>query len=98
MRVTIGLALALSVLALDAHAISRYNSQTMTCERAQATLRREGAVIFAYRGRNNAPLYDRYVANSSYCEGTDITRVTSIPTSDNNRCIVYRCFEKSYDK
>lgn len=98
MKVTVALALGFSLVSLDALAISRYNSQTMTCERAQATVLREGAVIFAYRGRNNAPLYDRYVANSAYCDGTEITRVTSVPTSDNGRCVVYRCFDKSYDK
>lgn len=98
MKVTVALALGFSLLSLDALAISRYNSQTMTCERAQATVQREGAVIFAYKSRSNAPLYDRYVANSSFCDGTQITRVYSIPTSDNSRCIVYRCFDKSYDK
>lgn len=98
MKVTVALALGFSLLSLDALAISRYSSQTMTCARAQATVQRERAVIFTYRGRNNAPLYDRYVANSSYCDGTQITRVTSVPTSDNGRCIVYICFDKSYDK
>jgi hypothetical protein len=97
MKGTFALALAFSLLAFDAQAISRYNSQSMTCERVQATVRREGAVILSYTGRGNAPLYDRYVAHSGFCNGTDITRITSVPTSDNSRCIVYRCFQKSHD-
>lgn len=97
MKAVVALALGFSLLALDAQAISRYNSQAMSCARIQETVRREGAVILAYTGRGGAPLYDRYVAHSGFCNGTDITRVTSVPASDNNRCIVYRCFQKSHD-
>ncbi|HWK63501.1 MAG TPA: hypothetical protein VNS34_01070 [Rhizobiaceae bacterium] len=97
MKATVALALGFSLLALDAQAISRYNSQTMSCARIQETIRREGAVILSYTGRGGAPLYDRYVADSAFCSGMEITRVASVPASDTGRCLVYRCFQKSHD-
>lgn len=97
MKATVALALGFSLLALDAQAISRYNSQSMSCARIQETIRREGAVILSYTGRSGAPLFDRYVAHSGFCGGLEITRVTSVPASDTSRCVVNRCFQKSHD-
>lgn len=98
MRGIVFLGLALSLLSIDAQAISRYNSQTMSCARVQAVLRSEGAAILSWRSNTGAPLYDRYVANGGFCDSDDVTRRASVPTADNRACVVLKCFEMSYDK
>lgn len=96
MRGTVVLAFGLSLVSFDALAISRYNSQSMTCDRVQAVLRSQGAAILSYRSSSNAPLYDRYVAHGGFCQASDITRLASVPTSDNRSCKVLRCEEMSH--
>lgn len=98
MRGTVLLGLALSLLSIDAQAISRYNTQSMSCARVQAVLRSEGAAILRWRSNSGAPLYDRYVANGGYCDSDDVTRAASVPTADNRACLVLKCFEMSFDR
>lgn len=96
MRGTVVLALALSLLSLDAQAISRYNSLTMSCARVQAVLRNEGAAIISYGSNPRAPLYNRFVANAGFCGSTDIGRAAWVPTADNKACPILKCFEMSH--
>jgi len=94
---TLMLALALTVVAADAHAISRYNSQGMTCAQVQAKLRDEGAVILRYSSaRTGVPLYGRYVYSASQCESGQHMEWRSVPTSDNPRCPVRECEHNDY--
>jgi hypothetical protein len=82
----------LSLLAEEAHAINRYTSTSMTCAKVQATISREGAAIMQHRSpRTGLALYDRYVKNRLFCPGGQTTDWTSIPTSDQKSCRVYRC-------
>lgn len=98
MRGTAIVVFGLSLVSFDALAISRYDSQNMTCNRVQAVLRSEGAAILSYRSSRNAPLYDRYVTHGGFCPSTDVTRLASVPTSDNRSCKVLRCVEMSHDR
>lgn len=95
---TVPLALALALLSFDAQAISRYNSQSMSCARVQAVLRTEGAAILSWRSKSNAPRYNRFVTHGGFCENTEITRLTSVPTSDSASCKVLRCIPKGHDR
>lgn len=97
-KATVPLVLALSLLSLDAQAISRYNSQGMTCDRVQEVLRSEGAAILRWRSKSNAPLYNRFVTHGGFCEGTEVTKLTAVPTSDNAACKVFRCIPKGRDR
>jgi len=91
------LALGLTVIAADAHAISRYNSESMSCAKVQATLRNEGAAILRYRSaRSGAPLYGRYVSTASQCESGQHMERRYIPTADNPRCPVRECEHNDY--
>lgn len=87
------LALCLSLVSLEAHAISRYNSESLTCGRAQAIVRDEGAVILRYQSTRNPglPLYDRYVASDLYCDSHEIAQLSPVPTSDSAACPVAKC-------
>ena len=56
MHKTVWLALALTLLPLQAQAISRYNSTSMSCAQVRATVRAEGAVIMRWRSsRSGVP-------------------------------------------
>jgi hypothetical protein len=97
-KALVPLTLTLSLLSLEAQAISRYNSQSMSCARVQAVLRAEGAAILSWRSKSNAPLYNRFVTHGGFCENTEITRLTSVPTSDSASCKVLRCIPKGHNR
>ena len=91
-------ALSLLATALPAEAISRYNSMQMSCQEAQSRILNEGAVILRYRSARDPflPLYDRYVANDSYCQPGQYAKLEVVPTADTNRCRVLRCMQMSF--
>ncbi|MFD1743985.1 hypothetical protein ACFSE1_00765 [Rhizobium helianthi] len=95
MRIQPGLLAAAALFSLaitgPAMAISRYNSTAMTCEAVQRTIAREGAVIFRYKGRTGATLYDRYVADERFCAGGEFAKSGTIPTRDIGNCPVRHC-------
>lgn len=93
------IALAATTLAAPAHAISRYNSQSMTCDAVRSVVHREGAVILRYRSARNPslPLYDRYVANGRYCSVGEVAVRDWVPTSDARRCPVAKCESANYE-
>lgn len=92
------IALAATMLTAPAHAISRYNSQNMSCGKVQAAVQREGAVILRYRSTRNPSLtlYDRYVSGGRYCAVGEVAVGASVPTKDDRSCYVLKC--ESYDR
>lgn len=90
-------ALGLALMAGQAHAISRYNPQGMTCGDVQARLRDEGAVILRYNSpRTGVPLYGRYVYTPAFCEVGQHTEWKRVPTRDNPSCPVRECEYNDY--
>ena len=89
----------LVLTAFPAHAISRYNSMSMTCAAAQQRIVQEGAVILRYRSARhpNLTLYNRYVADARFCTLGEGTVVDAVPTRDNPQCIVLMCRDITYD-
>lgn len=83
--------------AFPAQAISRYNSQSMTCAEAQQRIVREKAVILRYRSPRGLPLYDRFVINDRMCAHGEFAKATYIPTSDMRDCFVLACESITYD-
>lgn len=87
-------AMALSLIAAEAHAINRYTSTSMTCAAAAATISSEGAAIMSHQStRTGNLIYDRYVRNRQFCQPNETTVRAWIPTSDRKSCPVYRCKE-----
>lgn len=88
---------ALVIAVSPAMAISRYNSESMSCQAAQDTVQREGAVILRYPSRQvpGLELFDRYVANTAYCDPDRYAKQEYIPTSDTRHCIVLACAQRS---
>ncbi|HWK63500.1 MAG TPA: hypothetical protein VNS34_01065 [Rhizobiaceae bacterium] len=98
-RLVVG-ALSLSLVSGEALAISRYNSQSMTCDSIQAIIQREGAAILRYASTRTPglPLYDRYVADGTYCSYGESAEVTSVPARDTPSCLVLSCKEITYSE
>jgi hypothetical protein len=92
------IALAAMTLAAPAHAISRYNSQGMSCNAVQAAVQREGEVILRWRSARNPtlPLYDRYVSGGRFCAVGEVAVGSSVPTRDDRSCYVLKC--SSYER
>jgi hypothetical protein len=91
-RKSLALAACFSLLAIEAHAINRYTSTSMTCSKVKATISREGAAIMQHRSpRTGLTLFDRYVKNRLFCPGGQTTDRAYIPTSDLAACLVNRC-------
>jgi hypothetical protein len=78
---------------LPAHAISRYNSTSMSCEEVKATIRQDGAAIMRYRSTFNPSLelYGRYVRNDLFCQHEERAETVFIPSADRKSCPVYEC-------
>jgi hypothetical protein len=89
----------LALAAFPAHAISRYNSMSMSCGAAQERILREGAVILRYSSARHPglPLYDRYVSDAGMCAMGQGTVVDTVPTRDDPRCVVLKCRDITYD-
>jgi hypothetical protein len=94
-RIAITLPILLAA-ATDASAISRYDIGNMSCAKVQGIVQSEGAVILRYRSARNPglPLYDRYVADGRYCQGTEVADRTGVPTTDSKYCPLRNCIEQ----
>lgn len=90
---TLILALGLSVLASDAHAITRYTSTRMDCDGVQTTVERDGAAIMRYASTRGtgAQLYGRFVRDGSFCSAGELAQRSYIPASDTKQCPVLEC-------
>lgn len=99
MRVIL-LAVALAAAVAPAHAISRYQSESMSCRQAQTVVDREGAVIFRYRSFRNPSItrYDRYVVHDGFCQINEYAANAWIPTRDTPECFVRVCKPRNYDR
>lgn len=89
---------AVVMATIPAHAISRYNSEAMSCGQAQAAVVGEGAVILRYSSPRNPSLtlYDRYVAHSGYCQINEYAKAAWVPTADTPSCPVYVCKDREF--
>ena len=92
---TILLAACFLLLAAEAQAVSRYDPTRMSCDRVQATIARQGAVILRYQSTRvpGLPLYDRYVRHSGYCARHQSLEKVYIP-SDGGQCLVQHCVSR----
>lgn len=89
--ITAALAMALAIG--PAQAISRYNSQSLSCAQAQSRVQHEGAVIFRYQSKRTPTLtrYDRFVLHGGFCAANEYAANAWIPTSDRSECFVRSC-------
>ena len=89
----------LVLAAFPAHAISRYNSMSMSCAAAQDRIAQEGAVILRYHSARQPTLllYNRYVVDARFCALGEGTVVDTVPTRDNPQCVVLMCRDITYD-
>ena len=88
---TVLIALCLSLVSLEAHAISRYNSTSMSCAEVKATVRAEGAAILRWRSPRGIQRYGRFVAHGGFCGLERKGRNLIHPDSDRKSCALLEC-------
>jgi hypothetical protein len=87
----VSIALFLTLLAGEAHAISKYTTTSMSCAAIQAAVMSEGAVILQWRSPRNLPLYGRYVAARRYCQPEQVAETAFVPSRGGTSCLVRKC-------
>ncbi len=86
----------IALLPVEAGAVVRYMVQDMTCAEVQDSVDRDGvAILYRKAGNSGVPLYDRYVANESFCPGGQDTIKESVPTADTRNCRVSKCLDSN---
>ena len=84
----------LALMPVEASAIVRYMVQDMTCAEVQDSVSRDGvAILYRKAGNSGVPIYDRYVANESFCQPGQDTIKESVPTADTRTCRVSKCLD-----
>lgn len=92
----ISMAVILALVPFEASAIVRYMVQDMTCVDVQESVKRDGvAILYRKAGTAGVPLYDRYVANQSFCPTGQDTIKESVPTADTQSCRVSKCVDEN---
>lgn len=87
-------AACLSLASSDALAIVRYMVHDMTCAQVQEAVKRDGVAILYQQGKSGVMLYDRFVADASFCTtGFSAARET-ISAADTGDCRVTKCIDK----
>jgi len=85
------------LLAGEASAISRYQTNSMSCASVQAAVTTDGVAILRYAAPDNRSIerYDRYVRDKSFCSSSQRAELKSVPTADNRACPVRKCVRAS---
>jgi hypothetical protein len=88
----LGLGLLALTIATGAEAQGRPSTTAMTCNQARQFVLARGAVVLGTGGMT----YDRFVADRSHCEPTEIATNAHVPARDTPACFIgYRCKEPS---
>ena len=92
----LALAVLLGIAPVEAWAIVRYMVQDMTCAEVQDAVQRDGvAILYRKAGNAGVPIYDRYVANQSFCQPGQQTIKETVPTADTRSCRVSKCIDEN---
>lgn len=89
--------LAIAVLALlvpaEGIAAQRLTTTRLACERVQGIVRQEGARVMYWQSQRvpGLPRYDRLVRDSHFCDDSEYAIATTVPTSDDPKCLVKHC-------
>jgi len=92
-------ALGLALASTGAHAISRYNSTSMTCAAIWSAIGNEGAVILRWTQAPNIQRYNRFVAGDGFCDPGERALPANVPSADRASCPVRECrkYEPEFD-
>ena len=87
------IALSLSMFSIEANAISRFNSTSMSCTAIQSRVWSEGVVLLRWRSTKTPglPLGDRFVRDSGYCAPNRFAKTFYVPSADRKNCPLKRC-------
>ncbi|MDQ6437666.1 hypothetical protein RB623_26750 [Mesorhizobium sp. LHD-90] len=84
-------AAAILLAVAPASAVSRYDTQRMSCAKVQAALRSDSPAILRFQSQQSGvTLYNLYVGSGQDCRGTTIPRARTVPAADGP-CTVLQC-------
>jgi hypothetical protein len=84
--------LILAVALISSSAFARPNTANMSCRDATAMVQEKGAIVLS---TGNPALYDRFVANKSFCGSDEKTASAYVKTADLDSCrIGYACVDR----
>ena len=90
---------SLLLVAGEASAVERYETQRMRCAKVQAVVEKDGAAILRRQPTSSGlPRYDRYVHSRHFGQSGEITARASVPTADTKSCTVRRCVILSHPR
>ena len=84
---------AIGMLASNAMAMSRHDSQSLTCSSVHEKVAQDGSLVLRYPSHHvkDMMMYSRVVSNSMTCIGQGAMVSTSVPTSDDPSCKIKTC-------
>jgi hypothetical protein len=87
------------LLPVEAGAIAQLQTASASCERVQALLEAEGAMILRWRStrRPELPRYGRFVSSSRFCTPGEGAFAAFVPAADTRSCQVYQCRKIEFD-
>ncbi len=91
MRYALATLLAVSVgwLAFSSEADARPNTKSYTCSGVQNLVSSRGAIVL---NTKNSSVFERFVANQSFCQRNEKTKLISVPTKSGT-CRLNVCYE-----
>ena len=88
-------ATAIAPLSMPNVAQARPSLEDLTCKQAKSLVRSRGSVTLNTDGPH---VYERFVANSSYCLAGQDAEGAREETSDSNSCFIgFQCFDPTDD-
>ncbi len=91
MLVAVMVLFGLCLAAVEAQAISRYKSTSMSCASIHGVVATEGAVILRWTQPPDIQRFDRFVQHSGFCDAGERAVRSSVPSADYQFCPVNRC-------
>ncbi|MDL2399494.1 hypothetical protein [Rhizobium mayense] len=84
---------AIGLFSTNAVAMSRHDSQSLTCSAVHDEMAKDGMVVLRHpsHAHPDMMMYDRYVTNSTACIGQGAMGTVSVPTKDDPNCKVKTC-------
>lgn len=82
---------------IDAAAISRYNTTSLSCSSIKSKIRSQGAVILRWTSKSGNPNYNRFVRNASFCNPGQTTTSKTVPSASGNCRVPYCVSRRALD-
>jgi hypothetical protein len=90
---------ALILSSLSQASAAQISSRNVSCASLKEAVSSAGAALVSYQSNQVAGLrlYDRFVRDSRFCQGDEVTETKFVPASDTPNCALPRCVPTDCD-